>query len=108
MVLQPDSSFCYFVGLRVPRDIIVACVYDAHRRSPCDRAMFSAHDAKALRGFNGPCTAPFGEPCCGYEVSSGGYVLVAAGTGRALRGLRARRTGDRIQTDPRDATRLAE
>ena len=109
-----SSSFRYFVGLDVHRDTIAACVYDAHWRLPCHHAEFSAHDAARLRRFIDHVRARFGEPRCCYEASSCGYVLY-----RSLQelgvdceviapGSMPRRTSDRIKTDRRDATKLAE
>ena len=75
--MPPDSdslSARYFVGMDVHRDTIVACVYDAELRLPCHRAEFSADDAGKLRRFIDRVRARHGEPRCGYEASSCGYV----------------------------------
>ena len=92
----------------------MACVYDAHRRSPCYHAVLSAHDAEALRGFVTHVRAHFGEPRCCYEASSCGYVLYLSLRELGVHceviapGAMPRRTGDRIKTDQWDAKLLAE
>ena len=99
-----QTSFRYFAGLDVHRDMIVACVYDQRQRRVCYLTEFRANDAGHLSGFIGPVRTAFGEPRCCYEASSCGYILY-----RALQALHGdcaviapgsmpRRPGDRIKT----------
>ena len=99
-----QTSFRYFAGLDVHRDMIVACVYDQRQRRVCYLTEFRANDAGHLSGFIGPVRTAFGEPRCCYEASSCGYILY-----RSLQALHVdcaviapgsmpRRPGDRIKT----------
>ena len=92
----------------------MAGVYEAPRRWPGDPAEFSAHEASARHGFIAPLRAHLGEPGGGYEASSCGEVWYRSRPERGVAcpvlapGSRPRCTGDRIQTDRRDAKRWAE
>ncbi len=107
-----DEGIKFFVGLDVHKDSIAVAVAEAGR-APARLVATLAHDVGKLRKL----LARYGDPQqvhVVYEAGPTGYGLQRELTGRGYHceviapSLIPRRAGDRVKTDRRDGTRLAE
>lgn len=107
-----STTSMLFVGLDVHKDSIAARIVDAATGEIIRETEFS-NDLARMRTFIRRFRSRHGEPRCCYEASSCGFVLYRFLTGLGVHcaviapSSIPQRAGDRINTDRRDALKLA-